>query len=85
MYGDRAGRKAAMVLSFTLMGAAILGLALTPPYAQIGVAAPILLARDGREECVSCRRCPLPRRPQLPSSSAWFGFRCLIRLLILEV
>lgn len=42
-YGDRVGRKPAMVLSFTLMGAAILGLALTPSYAQIGIAAPILL------------------------------------------
>src|SRR5580704_4573495 len=43
MYGDRVGRKPAMVLSFALMGASILGLALTPPYAQIGIAAPILL------------------------------------------
>jgi MFS family permease len=32
-----------MILSFTLMGAAILGLALTPTFAQIGIAAPILL------------------------------------------
>ena len=43
MYGDRVGRKPAMVLSFALMGASILGLALTPSYAQIGIAAPILL------------------------------------------
>jgi len=42
-YGDRAGRKPAMMLSFSLMGAAILGLALTPSFAQIGMAAPILL------------------------------------------
>lgn len=42
-YGDRVGRKPAMILSFTLMGAAILGVALTPSYAQIGIAAPILL------------------------------------------
>jgi MFS family permease len=42
-YGDRAGRKPAMLLSFTLMGVAILGVALTPSYAQIGVAAPVLL------------------------------------------
>ena len=42
-YGDRVGRKPAMILSFTLMGAAILGLALTPSYAEIGIAAPILL------------------------------------------
>jgi MHS family citrate/tricarballylate:H+ symporter-like MFS transporter len=32
-----------MVLSFTLMGAAILGLMLIPSYARIGIAAPILL------------------------------------------
>jgi MHS family citrate/tricarballylate:H+ symporter-like MFS transporter len=43
MYGDRVGRKPAMVLSFALMGASILGLALTPSYSQIGIAAPILL------------------------------------------
>jgi len=42
-YGDRVGRKPAMMLSFSLMGAAILGLALTPSYAQIGFAAPALL------------------------------------------
>jgi MHS family citrate/tricarballylate:H+ symporter-like MFS transporter len=42
-FGDRVGRKPAMMLSFSLMGASILGLALTPSYAQIGMAAPILL------------------------------------------
>lgn len=42
-YGDRAGRRPAMMLSFTLMGLAMLGVALTPPFARIGVAAPILL------------------------------------------
>lgn len=42
-YSDRAGRKPAMMLSFMLMGCAITGLALTPSYAQIGIAAPILL------------------------------------------
>ncbi len=42
-YGDRVGRKPAMILSFALMGVAIFGLALTPGYAQIGIAAPILL------------------------------------------
>lgn len=41
--GDRIGRKPAMVLSFTLMGIAITGLALTPSYATIGIAAPILV------------------------------------------
>ena len=43
MMGDRVGRRPAMVLSFTLIGIALLGLALTPSYAQIGVAAPVLL------------------------------------------
>jgi MFS transporter, MHS family, citrate/tricarballylate:H+ symporter len=42
-FGDRAGRKPAMILSFSLMGVAIFGLALTPGYDQIGIAAPILL------------------------------------------
>src|SRR5215469_8203671 len=41
--GDRLGRKPAMILSFSLMGVAIAGLALTPPRAMIGVAAPILV------------------------------------------
>lgn len=39
--GDRIGRKPAMILSFSLMGAAIVGLALTPSYASIGIAAPL--------------------------------------------
>ena len=37
--GDRIGRRPAMVLSFTLMGLGVIGLALTPSYAQIGIAA----------------------------------------------
>ncbi len=41
-YGDRVGRKPAMILSFTLMGLGILGLALVPSYAAIGLAAPVL-------------------------------------------
>jgi len=41
--GDRIGRKPAMLLSFGLMGISVVGLALTPSYAAIGVAAPILL------------------------------------------
>ena len=39
---DRRGRKPAMVLSFALMGVGILGLALTPSYRSIGMAAPAL-------------------------------------------
>ncbi len=42
-YGDTAGRKPAMLLSFALMGAGIIGLSLTPSYASIGIAAPVLL------------------------------------------
>jgi MFS family permease len=41
--GDRVGRKPAMLLSFSLMGVAILGLVLTPSFAQIGLAAPVLV------------------------------------------
>ncbi len=40
--GDRLGRKPAMVFTFSLMGFAIIGLALTPPHSMIGVAAPAL-------------------------------------------
>jgi MFS transporter, MHS family, citrate/tricarballylate:H+ symporter len=42
-YGDRAGRRPAMLWSFGLMGLAILGLALTPSYERIGSTAPVLL------------------------------------------
>ena len=42
VFSDRVGRRPAMMLSFTLMGCAIVALALIPSYAQIGVAAPIL-------------------------------------------
>jgi len=41
--GDRIGRKPAMLISFALMGTGMVGVALTPGYAQIGIAAPILL------------------------------------------
>jgi MHS family citrate/tricarballylate:H+ symporter-like MFS transporter len=41
--GDQSGRKPAMILSFSLMGVAITGLALTPPHSMIGVAAPVLV------------------------------------------
>ncbi|HEX3809375.1 MAG TPA: MFS transporter [Rhizomicrobium sp.] len=40
--GDRIGRKPAMLLSFALMGVSLVGLALTPSYASIGIAAPII-------------------------------------------
>lgn len=40
--GDRLGRRPAMLLSFGLMGISIIGLACTPSYASIGMAAPFL-------------------------------------------
>jgi MFS family permease len=42
-YADRAGRRPAMLLSFSLMGLALLALVATPTYRQIGVAAPALV------------------------------------------
>jgi len=39
---DRSGRKPAMILSFSIMGVAMTGLALTPSYACIGMFAPVL-------------------------------------------
>jgi MFS family permease len=41
--GDRIGRKAAMMLSFVLMGIGVVGVALTPSYASIGIFAPLLV------------------------------------------
>jgi MHS family proline/betaine transporter-like MFS transporter len=40
---DRKGRKPALLLSFGLMGAATLAIGLIPPFAAIGVAAPLLV------------------------------------------
>jgi MFS family permease len=40
--GDRIGRKPAMLISFVLIGVGMLGLALTPTYATIGLWAPAL-------------------------------------------
>src|SRR5579871_2366901 len=42
-FGDRAGRKPAMLLSLSLIGVAVTGLALTPSYASIGTLAPVLV------------------------------------------
>src|SRR5690348_17392564 len=39
---DRRGRKPAMILSFSLMGIGIVGLALTPSYAAIGATASVI-------------------------------------------
>jgi MFS transporter, MHS family, proline/betaine transporter len=40
---DRKGRKSALLLTFGLMGAATLAIGLIPPFAAIGVAAPLLV------------------------------------------
>ncbi|MEQ6899834.1 MFS transporter [Nocardioides sp. YIM 152588] len=42
-YGDRLGRRGAMVASMMLMGVATAGMGLLPTYASIGIAAPALL------------------------------------------
>jgi MFS transporter, MHS family, citrate/tricarballylate:H+ symporter len=41
-FGDRVGRKPALMLSFVLIGIGVIGLPLIPPYASIGVLAPLL-------------------------------------------
>lgn len=41
-YADRHGRRPALLLTLGCMGAGIAGLALTPSYAQIGIAAPLI-------------------------------------------
>jgi MFS family permease len=42
-YADRIGRRPAMIFCFALMGGGVLALASTPSYAQIGIAAPIIV------------------------------------------
>jgi MFS transporter, MHS family, citrate/tricarballylate:H+ symporter len=42
-WADRHGRKPAMLLSMTLMGLSVAVLALTPSYAAIGIAAPVIV------------------------------------------
>jgi MFS transporter, MHS family, shikimate and dehydroshikimate transport protein len=42
-FGDRFGRKPALIFTIALMGAATVGMGLLPNFNQIGVAAPILL------------------------------------------
>jgi len=43
LMADKAGRKPAMMLSFTLMGVSMLMMAATPTYAQIGWLAPLIV------------------------------------------
>ena len=42
-YADRAGRKAGLMLTLTLMAIGIISLAITPTYAMIGIAAPLIV------------------------------------------
>lgn len=42
-YGDRAGRKAALTLTIMLMALGTLLIAIAPPYAAIGIGAPLLI------------------------------------------
>lgn len=43
IYGDRKGRKAALTLAIALMMAGTFAMAVMPPYASIGIAAPLLI------------------------------------------
>ncbi|OAJ58397.1 hypothetical protein A6V36_05600 [Paraburkholderia ginsengiterrae] len=43
IYGDRQGRKAALTLAIVLMMVGTLTMAVMPPYASIGIAAPVLI------------------------------------------
>ena len=43
IYADRRGRKAALTLTILLMAFSTLAIALTPTYAQIGIAAPLIV------------------------------------------
>jgi len=42
-YGDRAGRKAALTMTIMLMALGTLLIAIAPPYAAIGIGAPLLI------------------------------------------
>ncbi|MBX8803508.1 MFS transporter, partial [Ochrobactrum sp. MR28] len=42
-FADKAGRRAAMILTVTLITVGTLGLAATPSYETIGIAAPIIV------------------------------------------
>src|SRR5215813_3202383 len=42
-FGDRVGRKSALILTLVIMGISTAGVAFVPTYAQIGIWAPILL------------------------------------------
>src|SRR5262245_42922266 len=43
IYADRVGRRPAMLMTFALMGAALVAISITPSYATIGLAAPVIV------------------------------------------
>src|SRR5688572_32928931 len=53
-YADRVGRRAALTLTLLLMSVGSLMIALTPSYAQIGIAAPVLLVLARLIQGFSC-------------------------------
>ena len=55
-YADRVGRRAALTLTLLLMALGSGMVALTPPYSQIGIAAPILLAHRPADSGLLVRR-----------------------------
>ena len=55
-YSDRVGRKPALMLCFMLIGFSIVGMALIPTYATIGIAAPILAVLARMLQGFSLRR-----------------------------
>lgn len=75
---DRRGRKPAMLLSFGCMGASLVGLALTPGYVAIGLAAPVLVVAFrmlqgfalGGEVGPTTAFCWRPRRPANAGSTS---------------
>ncbi len=61
-YADRAGRKPALLLTMVLMTIGTLGLVLTPSYASIGIAAPLILVVARLVQGIALAR-SVPRRP----------------------
>jgi MFS family permease len=53
-YADRVGRRAALTLTLVLMSIGSAMVALTPPYSQIGIAAPVLLVLARLIQGFSC-------------------------------
>src|SRR6478672_9525800 len=90
-YGDRAGRRAALTLTLMLMsiGSGLVGL--TPSYAQIGLAAPIILVCARLIQGFSCggevgpatsyllESAPIEKRAML---TAWQGYSQQLAILV---